>query len=115
MLDSTLEQSPDGKATITLDGSLTLGTSLSFLDSQVRHLLEGDVRDLTLNLASVDYADSGGLGLGLLVHMNGLLKSKQGILRLSGVRPRVMDLLRLTALDTMIAIDGASEPLPPQE
>jgi stage II sporulation protein AA (anti-sigma F factor antagonist) len=113
MLDSTLEQSPDGKAIITLNGSLTLGTSLSFLDSQVRHLLEGDVRDLTLNLAGVDYADSGGLGL--LVHMNGLLKSKQGILRLSGVRPRVMDLLRLTALDTMIAIDSAPQPLPPQE
>jgi stage II sporulation protein AA (anti-sigma F factor antagonist) len=113
MLDTTLEQTPDGKATITVTGSLTLGTSLSFLDSQVRQLLEGNVHDLTLNLAGVDYADSGGLGL--LVHMNGLLKSKQGILRLSGVRPRVMDLLRLTALDTMIAIDGAPASLPPQE
>jgi anti-sigma B factor antagonist len=113
MLDSTLEQSPDGKAIITLNGSLTLGTSLSFLDSQVRQLLEGNVRDLTLNLAGVDYADSGGLGL--LVRANGVLKAKGGILRLSGVRPRVLELLRLTAIDTVIAIDAEPAPLPPQE
>jgi anti-sigma B factor antagonist len=104
MLESTLAQSPDGKATITLNGSLTLGTSLSFLDSQVRQLLGGDIRDLTLNLAGVDYADSGGLGL--IVHANGLLKAKGGNFRLSGVRPRVMELLRLTAIDTVIAIDA---------
>jgi anti-sigma B factor antagonist len=113
MLDSKLEELPDGKAIITLTGSLTLGTSLSFLDSQVRHLLEGQVTDLTLNLAGVDYADSGGLGL--LIHANGLMKAKRGILRLSNVRSRVMDLLRLTSIDTVITIENPPTPLPPQE
>src|SRR3974390_543484 len=98
MLESKLEEFPDGKAIITLTGSLTLGTSLSFLDSQGRHLVAGNVNDLTLDVAGIDYADSGGLGL--MIHTHGLMKAKQGILRLSNVRPRVMDLLRLTSLDT---------------
>jgi anti-sigma B factor antagonist len=102
MLDTTLEQLPDGKAVIVMTGSLTMGASLKLLDSQIRNLMEGDIQELTLDLSGVDYADSGGLGM--LVHANGLMKAKQGILRLSGVRPRVMDLLRLTALDTVISI-----------
>jgi anti-anti-sigma factor len=113
MLDTTLEELPDGKAVITATGSLTMGSSLSLLDSQVRHLLEGNVHDLTMNLAGVDYADSGGLGL--LIHTHGLLKARQGTLRLSGVRPRVMELLRLTSLDTVIIIENGPAPLPPQE
>jgi anti-anti-sigma factor len=108
MLETKLEQLPDGKAVIAMTGSLTMGASLKLLDSQVRQLLEGDVRDLTLELSGVDYADSGGLGV--LVHTNGLMKAKGGVLRLAGVRPRVMELLRLTALDTVIAIaDGTAE------
>lgn len=108
MLDTTLEQLPDGKAVIVMKGSLTMGASLKLLDSQIRQLLDGKVCDLTLDMAGVDYADSGGLGM--LVHANGLMKAKQGSLRLAGVRPRVMELLRLTALDTVIAIaEGPSE------
>jgi anti-anti-sigma factor len=113
MLDTTLEELPDGKAVITASGSLTMGASLKLLDSQVRHLLDGNVQDLTMNLAGVDYADSGGLGL--LIHTHGLLKSRQGTLRLSHVRPRVMELLRLTGLDAVILIEDGPAPLPPQE
>ena len=108
MLDTTLEQTPGGKAVMVMKGSLTMGASLKLLDAQVRQLLEGDVRDLTLDLSGVDYADSGGLGM--LVHANGLMKAKQGGLRLMGVRPRVMQLLKLTALDTVIpVVDGPAE------
>jgi anti-sigma B factor antagonist len=111
MLDTTLEQLSDGKAVIVMTGSLTMGASLKLLDSQIRQLLEGKVCDLTLDMAGVDYADSGGLGM--LVHANGLMKAKQGSLRLTGVRPRVMDLLRLTALDTVISIaDGPAAAAP---
>ncbi|HEY2861432.1 MAG TPA: STAS domain-containing protein [Terracidiphilus sp.] len=112
MLDAMTEQTPDGKATIALAGSLTLGPSLSDLDAQIRHLVEGNVRELTLNLGGIDYADS--RGLGLIVQAHGLLKARDGSLRLTGVRPRVMELLRLTAVDTVIAID-LHPTLPPQE
>jgi anti-anti-sigma factor len=103
LLETTFEELPDGKAVIVMTGSLTMGTSLKLLDSQVRGLIDGSVRDLTLDLAGVDYADSGGLGL--IVHTHGLLQSKQGIMRLTKVRPRVMDLLRITCLDKVITIE----------
>ena len=113
MLDTTIEQSQDGKATISLSGSLTLGSSLSSLDSEIRDLLAGDIRDLTLDLAGVDFADS--RGLGVLVQTHNFLKAKGGTFKLTYVRPRVMDLLRLTAVDTVIAIDAPPADLPPQE
>jgi anti-sigma B factor antagonist len=107
LLETTFEKLPDGKAVIVMTGSLTMGTSLKLLDSQVRNLIDGNVRDLTLNLAGVDYADSGGLGL--IVHTHGLLQARQGILRLTSVSPRVMDLLRMTCLDKVINIVGTPE------
>jgi anti-sigma B factor antagonist len=113
MLDTTIEQSQDGKATVDLSGSLTLGPALSALDSQLRELLDGGVRELTVNLAGVDFADS--RGLGVLVQTHNHLKARGGTLRLTAVRPRVMELLRLTAVDTVIPIDAPPAELPPQE
>lgn len=113
MLDTTIEQSQDGKATLALSGSLTLGPGLTSLDSQIRQLLQTDVQELTLDLAGVDFADS--RGLGVLVQTHNFLKAKGGSLRLKGVRPRIMDLLRLTAVDTVIPVDAPPTDLPPQE
>jgi len=112
LTNSTVEQLPGGRAVIEVAGSLTLGTSLKVLDSQIQNLLAGDVRDLLVNLAGVDYMDSAGLGL--LVHAYGQLNAKQGAMRLTGVQPRIMDLLRMTKLDTFLTIEpGGNGALPP--
>lgn len=103
---STVEKLPGGKAVIVVSGSLTLGTSLKLLDSQIQNLIAGDVNDLLLDLSQVEYADSGGLGL--LVHTHGRLSAKNGTLRLSGVQPRVMDLIRLTKMDTILTIESTA-------
>lgn len=113
MLDTTIEQAADGNAAIALSGSLTAGDSLGSLDAQIRRLLDSGVRTLTLNMAGVNFADS--RGLGVLVQAHNFLKAKGGSLRLTAVRPRVADVLRLTAVDTVIPIDAASAELPPQE
>lgn len=102
LMTSTVEQSTDGKAVVTVNGALTLGTSLKILDSQIQHLVDGDVRDLLLDLSAVDYADSAGLGF--LIHTYGLVDSKQGKLRLKGVQPRVAELIRMTKLDTFLSL-----------
>jgi len=104
ILTSTVEQLSDGKAVIELSGPLSLGTSLKVLDSQIQNLIAGEVSDVLLDLSKVDYADSAGLGM--LVHTYGLLKKKQGKLTLKGVQPRVMELLKLTAVDTLMTIEA---------
>lgn len=103
LTNSTVEQLPDGKAVVVLAGSLTLGSSLKLLDAQIRNLIAGDVHDLLMNLTDVEYVDSAGLGL--LVHTYGLLNAKQGTLRVTGVRPYIMDLFRLTKLDSLLSIE----------
>lgn len=107
---STVEQLPGGKAIIVVTGTLTLGTSLKVLDSQIQNLVAGDVKDIQLDLSGVEYADSGGLGL--LVHTYGRLNAKQGTLRLTGVRPRVLELIRLTKMDTILVIESTCEDSP---
>ena len=105
LMTSTIEQFPEGKAIIEVSGPLTLGASLKLLDSQIQNYIAGEVRDLLLDISRVEYVDSAGLGM--LVHTYGLLKAKQGKLRLKGVQPRVMELLKLTATDTLMTIEPA--------
>jgi anti-sigma B factor antagonist len=85
---------------ITVSGSLTLGTSLKVLDSQIQNLIDGGLLHLVLDISAVDYVDSAGLGL--LIHTYGRLNEKKGTIALNGVQPRVADLLRLTKLDTYL-------------
>jgi anti-anti-sigma factor len=110
LTSSIIEKFPDGKAEIIVAGSLTFGSSLKLLDSQIRNLVAGEVSDLLMDLTKVEYVDSAGLGL--LVHTYGLLNAKQGTLRVTGVNPFVMDLLRLTKLDSLLAIEGRGEGSP---
>lgn len=111
LTNSTVEQLPDGKAVIAVAGSLTLGTSLKLLDSQIQNLLAAsEVRDLHFDLAEVDYVDSAGLGL--LVHAYGQLNARQGTMRVTGVRPRIMELLKMTKLDTFLAVEPGAAPPP---
>ena len=111
-ISSTIEHLPNNKAVITVNGSLTLGTSLKVLDSQIQNLIDGGLRHLVLELSGVDYADSAGLGL--LVHAYGRLSEKQGTVTLTGVRPRVLELICMTKVDTFFAFEQRSggSPLP---
>ncbi|RXH58347.1 STAS domain-containing protein [Granulicella sibirica] len=91
-------------AVVTLTGLLTLGTNLKTADQQVQTALEQGAKNLVLDLTSVAYSDSAGLGM--LVHTYGLVKSRGGLLRLCGVGPRVLAMLKLTTTDRFLMIDS---------
>jgi anti-sigma B factor antagonist len=104
---ATIEKLPEGRAFVTLAGSMTLGTSLKVADSQIHSAIADGITRIVVDLSGVDYVDSAGLGT--LVFIYGTLNEKNGALRLCGVSPRVLSLLQLTKTDTFLAVDPSRE------
>jgi len=102
-LAANIERLPNNVAVVTLQGALTLGTSLKIADSQIQAAIADGVTRMVLDLAGVNYVDSAGLGL--IVYAYGVLNEKQGVLRICGVTSQVQSLLRLTRTDTFLSVD----------
>jgi anti-anti-sigma factor len=102
-LESTLEKLPEGTAVVTLSGRITSGSSLLQVDSQIRAAIANGVTRLAIDLTAVEYADSGGLGM--LVFAYGAIAEKGGKMRVCGVTPRLLSLLKLTKTDTFLPMD----------
>jgi len=102
-LSATIEKLPEATAVVTLSGQMTLGTSLKVADSQIQGLITDGVTKLVIDLSAVDYMDSAGLGM--LVYVFGTLREKTGTLRICGVAPRLLSLLKLTKTDTFLSVD----------
>jgi anti-sigma B factor antagonist len=103
---ATIERLPQGAVVVAFSGSLTLGSSLKMIESQVQSLLRDGSR-IVFDLGDVEYIDSAGLGMMVLFH--GELGSRSGKLRLCGVNPRVRSLLALTRTDSFLSIDASRE------
>jgi anti-anti-sigma factor len=106
-MSATIDRLTNATAVVTLSGPLTLGTSLKVADSQVQTVIAEGVSKMVIDLTSVDFIDSAGLGM--LVFTYGTLSEKHGSLRLCGVSPRVLHLLQLTKTDGFLAVDASRE------
>jgi anti-sigma B factor antagonist len=103
LITASVDTLPGGIAVVKVSGPMTLGSSLKMVESQIHSTIAAGASKIALDLAAVDYVDSAGLGL--MVHLFGMLSEQGGTLRLSGVAPRVMTLLTLTKTDTVLTID----------
>lgn len=84
---------------IDLDGRITLGEGSNLLRDLVREKLAHGRRNILLNMATVNYVDS--TGLGELVSAYRLIKSEGGKLKLLSLNKKVTDLLQITKLYTV--------------
>jgi anti-sigma B factor antagonist len=93
-----------GRAVIRVAGDVDIETAPS-LRFAVRELLDGEHRDLVIDVSRVDFIDS--TGLGVLV---GALKDTQaggGELELICTQPKMLKLLHLTGLDQAFTVHEA--------
>jgi anti-sigma B factor antagonist len=89
---------------IALTGRMTLGMSLREVESKINHVAEdGATRKLILDLSGVEYADSAGLGLVMLLY--GRMKTQGGQLRLVAPDAQLRNLFKITCTDTILTID----------
>src|SRR5665213_1332028 len=95
-------------AVIELAGRITLGRESGQIEVNVVKALNEGTRRIVIDLANVDYLDS--TGIGIIAYCFGKITQAGAESRVSGARGLVMDLFRITRLDSVIQFfpDAAS-------
>jgi anti-sigma B factor antagonist len=86
-------------AVIDITGRVTFGEGAALLRDKINSLLHQGHKKLLLNLSSVDYVDSAGLGE--IVGTFATVRRQGGTLKLLGLTSRIRDLLSITKLLTV--------------
>lgn len=93
-----------GYQVITIGESrIDAAVAIAFKD-QMRQMTEGSVAEVLLDLSTVDFIDSSGLGA-IVAAMKQLGKGRR--LHLAGLMPNVDKVFRLTRMDTVFTIHGS--------
>ncbi len=92
----------DGVTILDLSGRITLGEGSVVLRDAVQDALSKGSKQILLNLGSVDYIDSSGIGE--LVSAFTSVKNSGGALKLLNLTKKVHDLLQITKLYTVFDV-----------
>jgi len=92
---------------IECKGRIVAGAEAQALDAALRQDWCRNVLHVVLHLAEVDMIDS--TGLGLIVRNMTSLRKRGGDLRLTDVHPQIMEVLRLTRIDTIVRVFPSEE------
>ena len=87
---------------VDLEGKVTTGEPIVEIKQATRRLVADGIRRVVLNLEKVTYTDSSGMGE--IIACYTILQEHHGMLKLTQVPPRVLELLRITKLDTVVEI-----------
>lgn len=91
----------DGILAMELSGRIVFGEESSLLREEIKKAIEKNKR-IVLNLAEVNYIDSGGLGT--LVALHTTAHNVGASIKLAGLTKRVGDLLQVTKLLTVFDV-----------
>ncbi len=96
-----VEEKGDVRIVRVQEGKLTYPVLASFFAS-VRQLVEDGARKVVIDLAKVTYIDSASIGCLMDIHR--LLEEKAGVLKLSGLQPRVETMISMTGVHKIIGL-----------
>jgi len=103
ILEAELERIDPITAVFRLTGRMTLGMRLREIESKISDAANDGVERLILDLSGIDYLDSAGLGVLMILYGN--MKIRGGQLRLVAPGAKVLDVLKLTHTDSILPID----------
>ncbi len=103
ILEAELERIDPITAVFRLTGRMTLGMRLREIESKITDAADSGVERLILDLSGIDYLDSAGLGVLMILYGN--MKIRGGQLRLVAPGAKVLDVLKLTHTDSILPID----------
>jgi anti-sigma B factor antagonist len=93
-------QLDSGIAVVTIAGRLAMGGETERLDATVKGLLQRDQKKFVLDITTLDYLDSSGIGM--LVSCLTNVRKAGGELKLAGANPRIRRIFAMTGVDTMM-------------
>ena len=89
-----------GVAVVTVSGRLALGGETEKLEAAVNTLLAADQKRVIVDITSLDYVDSSGIGM--LVSCLTKVKKAGGDFKLAGANPRIRRIFAMTGVETMM-------------
>ena len=87
---------------LDLEGNLVLGPPVSAFRDQLQDLVEAGQKKILINLKSVGFVDSSGIGSMVGAHTS--LESAGGHCMFSGVQPRVLHALKMTHMEEIFEL-----------
>ena len=96
-----VDRSGDVRILRVREAKLTYPNLSAFL-AEVRRLVEEGTRKLVIDLQQVGYVDSATIGC--LMDVRRLLQEQGGVLRLSGLQPRVETMISMTGVNRIIEV-----------
>lgn len=96
-----VDHSGDVRILRVMEAKLTYPHLSAFL-AEVRRLIESGARKLVIDLQRVGYVDSASIGC--LMDIRRLLQEQGGVLRLSGLQPRVETMISMTGVNRIIDV-----------
>ncbi len=87
---------------VKIQGSLVTGEPVNALRTCIHELLAGEAKEFAIDLAGVDYLDSGGVGAIAAISFSA--REAGGTCRFFGASPCVMDILRKVNLHRAIQL-----------
>jgi anti-sigma B factor antagonist len=94
-------------AVFRLSGRMTLGTRLREIESTISDIADKGIHKLILDLSGIEFLDSAGLGVLMILYGN--MKLRKGQLRLVAPRAKVLEVLKMTHTDSLLPIDANLE------
>jgi anti-sigma B factor antagonist len=95
----------DGILVIQCNGRIVFGEESSLLREDVKKAIADGSKRIVLNLAEVNYIDSGGLGTLVALHTTALNSGSN--IKLANLTKRVGDLLQVTKLLTVFEVHSS--------
>jgi anti-sigma B factor antagonist len=103
ILEAELERNDSTTAIFRLTGRMTLGMRLRETESRISDTIDSGIRRLILELSAVEFVDSAGLGVLMLLY--GRMKASGGNLHVVAPSPRLLEMLKMTCTDTILTIN----------
>jgi anti-sigma B factor antagonist len=107
ILEAELERVDSITAVFRLTGRMTLGMRLREVESKISDVADNGAERLILDLSGIEFLDSAGLGVLMILYGN--MKVRGGQLRLVAPGARVLDVLKMTHTDSILPIDTSLE------
>ena len=104
ILEAELQRVDPTTAVFHLTGRMTLGMRLREVESKITEVIECGVEKLILDLSSIEFLDSAGLGVLMILYGN--MKVRGGQLRLVAPGSKVLEILKITHTDSILPIDS---------
>ena len=91
-----------GPVVVTVSGRLVLGKDAERLETTVNDLLQKNQKRLVLDLTSLEYADSSGIGT--FVSCISAARKAGGEVSMAGVNPRIQRLFQITGINHLMSL-----------